>query len=171
MAMQYDVKQAHLNQSGFFVKFRTRVKGLSFFGGGGELVLFDTTTAPVSANVTYERASTLVTVTKTAHGLATGDTVGIHFNTASGVSATDGNYPITRLTANTFTLTDINSGTVANTATAVYVSGANRWLLTYETQASDEFQNAPLIPGEGVLANNGIYAHMVDIDSAQIYYG
>jgi hypothetical protein len=133
--------------------------------------LFDTTVAPVTANVTYERASTLVTVTKNSHGLATGDVVGIHFNSLSNVSATDGNYPITRLTANTFTLTDINSGTIANTATAVYVTGANRWLLTYETHSSDEFQNAPLIPGEGVLANNGIYAHMVDIDSAQIYYG
>ena len=171
MGMQYDVKQGHLNQSGFFVKFRTRVKGVSFYGAGGDLVLFDTTTAPVTSSVTYERAATLVTVTKTAHGLATGDTVGIHFNLAGGVSATDGNYPITRLTANTFTLTDINSGTVANTATAVYVSGANRWLMTYETQATDEFQNAPLIPGEGVLANNGVYAYMVDIDSAQIYYG
>ena len=171
MAMQYDVKQGHLNQSGFFVKFRTRVKGVSFFGGGGDFVLFDTTTAPVTSGVTYERAATLVTVTKNGHGLNTGDVVGIHFNLAGGVGATDGNYPITRLTANTFTLTDINSGTVANTATAVYVSGANRWLMTYETQATDEYQNAPIVPGEGVLAVNGIYAYMVDIDSAQIYYG
>jgi hypothetical protein len=114
---------------------------------------------------------TLVTVTKTAHGLVTGDIVGIHFNSLSNVSATDGNYTITRLTANTFTLTDINSGTIANTATALYVSGVNRWLLTYETHSSDEFQNAPLIPGEGVLAQNGIYAYMNDIDAAQIYYG
>jgi hypothetical protein len=90
---------------------------------------------------------------------------------AGGVSATDGNYSITRLTANTFTLTDINSGTVANTATAIYVSGANRWLMTYETQATDEYQNAPIIPGEGVLAKNGIYAYMDGIDSAQIFYG
>jgi len=171
MGMQYDVKQGHLNQSGFFVLGRNRVKGVSFFGAGGDLVLFDTTTAPVTASVTYERAGTLVTVTKTAHGLNTGDVVGIHFNLASGVGATDGNYPITRLTANTFTLTDINSGTVANTATAIYVSGANRWLMTYETQATDEYQNAPIVPGEGVLAVNGIYAYMDGIDSAQIYYG
>ena len=171
MAMQYDVKQAHLNSSGFFVLGRNRVKGVSFFGGGGDLVLFDTTTAPVTSSVTYERAATLVTVTKTNHGLNTGDVVGIHFNLTGGVGATDGNYPITRLTANTFTLTDINSGTVANTATAVYVSGANRWLMTYQTHATDEFQNAPIIPGEGVLAVNGIYAYMSAIDSAQIYYG
>jgi len=171
MGMQYDVKQGHLNQSGFFVLGRNRVKAVSFFGGSGTLVLFDTTTAPVTASVTYERAGTLVTVTKTAHGLVTGDVVGIHFNSLSNAAATDGNYSITRLTANTFTLTDINSGTIANTATALYVSGVNRWLLTYETHSSDEFQNAPLIPGEGVLAVNGIYAYMSAIDAAQIYYG
>jgi len=53
MAMQYDVKQGHLNQSGFFVLGRNRVKGISFFGSGSDatLVLFDTTTAPVTSSV------------------------------------------------------------------------------------------------------------------------
>ena len=170
MGMQYDVKQGHLNESGFFVLGRNRVKAISYFGGGGTLVLFDTTSAPVTSSVTYARAATTVTVSKTAHGLATGDVVGIHFDSNTGVSATDGNYSITRVDANSFTLTDINSGTITSTA-ALYVSGANRWLLTYETHSTDEFQNSPIIPGEGVLAVNGIYAYMSAIDSAQIYYG
>ena len=171
MGMQYDVKQGHLNQSGFFVLGRNRVKGVSFYGGSGTLVLFDTTVAPVTSSVTYERVGTLVTVTKTAHGLNTGDIVGIHFNTLSNIAATDGNYSITRVDANEFTLTDINTGSIADTATALYVTGANRWLMTYETHSSDEFQNAPIVPGEGVLAVNGIYAYMNAIDAAQIYYG
>jgi len=171
MAMQYDVKQGHLNQSGFFVLGRNRVKGVSFFGGGGDLVLFDTTTAPVTASVTYGRSGTTVTIAKTAHGVKTGTVVGIHFNLGSGGAATDGNYVITVTTADAFTITDINTGNITGSPTAVYVSGANRWLLTYETQATDEYQNAPIIPGEGVLAVNGIYAYMSDIDSAQIYYG
>ena len=170
MTMQYDVKQGHLNKSGFFVLARNRVKGVSFYGGGGTLVLFDTTVAPVTSSVTYARVGTTVTVTKTAHGLSTGNVVGIHFNSNSGNSATDGNYTITRTGADTFTLNDINTGNITSTA-ALYVSGANRWLLTYETHASDEFQNAPLIPGEGVLALNGIYAYMSGIDGAQVYYG
>jgi hypothetical protein len=168
--MQYDVKQGHLNQSGFFVLGRNRVKGVSFYGGSGTLVLFDTTTAPVTSSVTYARVGTTVTVTKTAHGLSTGNVVGIHFNSNSGNSATDGNYTITRTGADTFTLIDINTGDITSTA-ALYVSGANRWLMTYETHSSDEFQNAPVIPGEGVLAVNGIYAYMSAIDAAQIYYG
>jgi hypothetical protein len=171
MGMQYDVKQGHLNQSGFFVLGRNRVKGVSFFGGGGDLVLFDTTTAPVTASVTYGRSGTTVTIAKTAHGLTTGTVVGIHFNAGSGGSATDGNYAITVTTADAFTITDINTGTITGSPTAVYVSGTNRWLLTYETQATDEYQNSPIIPGEGVLAVNGIYAYMSNIDSAQIYYG
>jgi hypothetical protein len=169
--MQYDVKQGHLNQSGFFVLGRNRVKGVSFYGGGGTLSLFDTTTAPVTSSVTYGRSGTTVTVTKVAHGLTTGTVVGIHFNTGSGGAATDGNYAITVTTADAFTITDINTGNITGTPAAVYVSGANRWLLTYETHATDEFQNAPLIPGEGVLAVNGIYAYMSAIDGAQVYYG
>jgi hypothetical protein len=171
MTMQYDVKQGHLNQSGFFVLARNRVKGVSFYGGGGTLVLFDTTVAPVTSSVTYGRSGTTVTVTKTAHGLSTGAVVGIHFVGGSGGAATDGNYTITRTGADTFTLTDINTGTITGSPAALYVSGASRWLMTYETHATDEFQNAPLIPGEGVLALNGIYAYMSGIDGAQVYYG
>ena len=173
MTMQYDVKQGHLNQSGFFVLGRNRIKGVSWYGLGsdGALVLFDTTVAPVSVGVTYGRTGNLVTVTKTAHGLNTGDIVGIHFNTASNVAATDGNYSITRTGADTFTLNDINSGTVATSATAVYVTGVNRWLMTYENDATDTFSNAPVIPGEGVLAVNGVYAYMNNLGASQIYYG
>jgi len=170
MAMQYDVKQGHLNESGFFVLGRNRIKAISYFGGGGTLVLFDTTSAPVTSSVTYARTGTIVTVSKTSHGLATGDVVGIHFDSNNGVSATDGNYTITVTGANSFTLNDINTGSISSTA-ALYVSGVNRWLLTYETHSTDEFQNSPIIPGEGVLVVNGIYAYMSAIDSAQIYYG
>jgi hypothetical protein len=172
MTMQFDVKQGHLNQSGFFVLGRNRVKGISFFGTGtdGTLVLFDTTSAPVTSSVTYARSGTTVTVTKVAHGLVTGDIVGIHFDSNTSISATDGNYSITRTSADAFTLVDINTGTITSTA-ASYVSGGGRWLMTYEIDGTDTFSNAPIIPGEGVLAVNGIYALMTNIDSAQIYYG
>ena len=173
MGMQYDVKQGHLNQSGFFVLGRNRVKGISWYGAGsdGTLVLFDTTSAPVTSSVTYGRSGTTITVTKTSHGLSTGNVIGIHFAEASNVSATDGNYAITVTDANTFTITDINTGTVATSTAAAYVSGGGRWLLTYENDSTDTFSNAPLIPGEGVVAVNGIYAYMTNIGAAQIYYG
>ena len=168
--MQYDVKQAHLNSSGYFVKFATRVKGVSFAGSAsaGTLVLFDTATTPVSASVTYAQAANTVTVTKTAHGLITGDVIGIHFLSNAGVSATDGTYAITKTGADTFTVTDINSRTITSTA-AVYAVG--KWLMTYEITAGDVYTNVPFLPGEGVRANTGVYGYMVNLDSAQIIYG
>jgi hypothetical protein len=110
-------------------------------------------------------------VTKNSHGLSTGDIVGIHFSEASGVSATDGNYSITKINANSFSLTDINTGTVASGTAAAYVTGNNRWLLTYEISATDIFNNAPEVPDQGVLATNGVYAYMINTAAVNIYYG
>ena len=168
MGMQTDVKSGHLNNSGFVVLGRNRLKAVSMVGTAtaGTLDIFDTTTAPVSA--TYERASTLVTVTKNAHGLVTGDVIGIAFASAGGSSATNGNYVITRLGANTFTVTDINSGTIAGGTVAAY---APLWLASYDIGAGDLFGNFALIPGEGILVRNGIYLSMSNITSANIYYG
>ena len=171
--MATNVKQAHINASGFLVMGRNRIRGLSFVGTAtaGELVMFDTTSAPVTSSVTYGRSGTTVTVAKTAHGLVTGDVVGIHFADGTGGTATDGNYSITRIDANSFSLTDINTGTITGSPAAIYVSGNNRWLLTYEVSATDIFNNAPDIPDQGVLAVNAIYAYMSNLSAVNIYYG
>ena len=171
--MATNVKQAHINASGFLVMGRNRIRGLSFVGTAtaGELVMFDTTSAPVTSSVTYGRSGTTVTVSKTAHGLITGDVVGIHFADGTGGTATDGNYSITRIDANSFSLTDINTGTITGSPAAIYVSGNNRWLLTYEVSATDIFNNAPDVPDQGVLAVNAIYAYMINIAAVNIYYG
>lgn len=170
MSMQYDVKQAHLNSSGYLVTYPVRVKGLSYTGTAtaGYVVLFDTSSTPVSSSVTYARSGTTVTVSKTAHGLTTGTVIGIHFLSNSGVAATDGTYSITRVDANSFTLTDINTGTITSTA-AVYAVG--KWLMTFEPTATDIFANVPFIPGEGVRVETGVYAEMSNVDSVQIFYG
>ena len=171
--MATNVKQAHINASGFLVMGRNRIRGLSFVGTAtaGELVMFDTTSAPVTSSVTYGRSGTTVTVAKTAHGLVTGDVVGIHFADGTGGTATDGNYSITRIDANSFSLTDINTGSISGSPAAAYVSGNNRWLLTYEVSATDIFNNAPDVPDQGVLAVNAIYAYMINMSAVNIYYG
>lgn len=170
MTMQYDVNQAHIDQSGYLVKFATRVKGISFVGtaSAGYAVLFDTLSTPVSASVTYGRSGTTVTVTKVAHGLNTGDKIGIHFENGTGGAATDGNYTVTKLTADTFTITDINTGTITGSPVAVY---STKWLMTYQSAAGDTYNNVPLIPGEGVRVENGVYAYISNVDSVQIFYG
>ena len=166
---QTNVKQAHLNGSGFMVLGRNRVKGISFTGSAttGFIALFDTTTAPVTT-ATYGRSGATVTVTQTAHGLVTGQTIGIDFAAGTGGTATNGNYVVTVLTSSTFTVTDINSGTITATPAMVY---ASRWLLSYDVIATDVFNNAPIIPEDGVLAYDGIYAYMSNVVAANVYYG
>ena len=78
MTMQTDVKQSRLTQTGWIVQGPSRLKGTSLRSNGsavGRVFLFDTDTTPVTA--TYGQSTTTVTITKTAHGLNTGDTVSI----------------------------------------------------------------------------------------------
>ena len=170
MTMQYDVKQAHLNQSGIMVPFGTRIKAVSFTGSAtaGSLTLFDTLTAPVTT-ATYARVGTLVTVTQASHGLTNGQVIGIDFSVGTGGAATNGNYAVTVLTSGSFTVTDINSGSITAGATMIYSTG--KWLATYDVTASDSYNNAPFIPGEGVKALTGVYAYMVNLAAINIYYG
>ena len=167
--MQTDVKQAHINASGFMVLGRTRVRAISFTGSAtaGYVTLFDTETAPVTT-ATYGRSGNTVTVTQSAHGLATGQTIGIDFAAGTGGTATNGNYVVTVTNSSTFTVTDINSGTITASPAMVYTS---RWLMTYDAVAGDYFNNAPIIPEDGVLAVNGIYAQISNLAGVNIYYG
>ena len=171
--MQTDVLAGHLDVSGFIVPTgRNRVKQITFQGSGGGagvVELFDTTVAPTTA--TYGRSSALVTVTKSAHGLATGDRVGIGFSAAAGASATDGNYVITVVDSSTFTFTDPNSGTVTPGTACRYVNSGARWLVSFGTSTSVTTPVAVLIPGEGMLAALGIYANLSNASYVTVFYG
>ena len=166
---QYDVKQAHINGTGFLVLGRSRVKAISFTGtaSAGYVSLFDTSTAPVTS-ATYGRSGTTVTVSSTGHGLSTGDAIGVDFGAGSGGTATNGNYTVTVTSANAFTITDINSGSISAGAAMVY---AARWLMTFDISAGDTYNNVSLIPGDGVVAFNGIYAQTSNITATNIFYG
>jgi len=168
MTMQYDVKGSHFSGSGLAVSGRVRLKNLVYLGTGtaGSIDLFDTTTAPVSA--TYARSGYTVTVTKTAHGLTTGQSIGITYAAASGVAAVAGTYVITVATADTFTITDLNTGTIAGGTVCVYSTG--RFLTSYNTgTAVQPFQ--AIFSGEGILAENGIYFVVTNISFQTIQYG
>jgi WD40 repeat protein len=172
MGMQTDVKSSHTNQSGFLVLGRNRLKGFLAISGtsAGTVNVWDTITAPVA--VTYGRAGTLITVTLASHGLSTGDVVGLTFAPASGTSATNGNYVVTVLTSSTYTVTDINTGTiVAGTAG----TQGTRWLTSFDTAAvltSGSPQTVYcIVPGEGMLVQSGLYAQMSNQDSFTVFYG
>ena len=162
-----DVKSGHLNASGFIYKQRTRLKGLIAVGSGtaGTVNVWDTTVAPVS--VTYGRSGTTITVTDTAHGLQTGQSVGLTFAAGTGGTATNGNYIITVVDADTYTVVDINSGSI--TAGAAGTRGV-RWLTSTDS-ANNSAVTTLLIPSEGVLAQNGIYLQLSNQTGVTVFYG
>ena len=168
MTMQYDVKGSHFSGSGLAVSGRVRLKNLIYLGTGtaGSIDIFDTTTAPISA--TYARSGYIVTVTKTAHGLTTGQVIGITYSPASSVAAVAGNYVITVLTADTFSVTDLNTGTITGGTACIYSTG--KFLTSYNTgTAVQPFQ--AIFSGEGILAENGVYIVVTNISFQTIQYG
>jgi hypothetical protein len=167
MGFQFDVLSAHINASGQLVNGRSRLKALIQIGTAtaGTVNIWDTTTAPVS--MTYGRSGTTVTVTKVAHGLVTGDVIGLTFAAGTGGTATNGNYTITRTGADTYTITDINSGSI--TAGASGTQGT-RWLMSLDTNNTSDVVPL-LIPGDGIVARNGIYAQLSNQTGLTIFYG
>ena len=173
--MQTDVISGHLNNSGIIANSvgRTRIRGMLYTGTAtaGGFTVWDTTSAPVSA--TYGRSTTLVTVSKTAHGLTTGQAIGIDFAVASGSSATDGNYIITVVDADSFTITDSNSGTIATSTNCSYaVATTNNptvWVTSIDTAAAQPMYVK--IPGEGIIIHQGIYLTLTNMTGVTVYYG
>lgn len=172
-----DIRSAHLQTSGYVFKGRARVRALDVVGlsgADGTLEIWDTDEAPVDTG-TYNRSGTTVTVTDTDHGLRTGDRVGISFETGTGGCGTNGNYPITVVDSDTFTLTDINSGTVTGDADCRYLGGkagsqTPQWKATWRTSAGDIYFNGFNIPVEGLLCNIGVYIYVDELSSVNIYF-
>jgi VCBS repeat-containing protein len=165
--MQTDVLSAHINVSGQLLTARNRLKGLAITGGGslGYTYLWDATSAPVAA--TYARSSGgVITVTLNAHGLATGDQVGLVFAAGTGGQGTTGNYTVTRTGANTYTVQDINAGAI--TAGAAALQGT-KWITSIDIGANETVV-MPL-PGQGILCTNGIYATVTNLTGLTVFYG
>ena len=170
MTMQYDVKTSKVQGSGFLVVGRVRLKQGTVLGNGtaGYIDFFDTNTAPTAA--TYGRSGTTVTVTSTGHGLVTGNKVGIAYVAASNVAPVSGNYTVTVVDANTFTVTDLNSGSIATNTVCNYVTNGGKWAMGINTGTNlQPFQL--LVPSEGILCEQGVYVNSSNITSTQITYG
>jgi hypothetical protein len=177
MAMQYDVTSAHINGDGFAIVGRTRLKGFIVSGqaSAGTVDFFDTLTTPVTA--TYGSVGTLITVTSSAHGLVTGDYVGIAFQAAGGVSGTDGNYRVTYVDANTFTVTSLNTVSVATNTACTYAAGSDAhrspWVTAVDTSAVTAGGQTMFVtlPGEGILIHYGLYLDTFNINSVTVFFG
>jgi hypothetical protein len=66
----------------------------------------------VPATGTYGRTGTLVTIGMTGHDMTTGQIANLTFSAGTGGTATSGNYTVTVIDANNYTITDSVSGTI-----------------------------------------------------------
>jgi len=158
MGMQYDVKSKHLSASGVAYGSRTRLKGaiLSANAAAAARNVLFMDNAPQAG--TYSIASTTMTVT-VANSLAAGDVVWLVFTSGSGVT---GKYTVLTASAASFTVTTAASGTGNVT---VYLT------VLLEADTYNPTAYSILIPGEGILAETGIYVGLPANLSATVFYG
>ena len=162
MGMQYDVKSQYAITSGLVIPFRTRVKAF-FFGAAttnpGTVGMYDN----FSIAGTYARATTVATITAVNHGLNVADWAFIDWS--GGTNPADDFYQVATVTdANTFTVAVANAGDASGVAT-VY---NDVLMITTVSTGNDVFN---IIPGEGVLAENGVRIFLENSVPATVYYG
>ena len=160
MAMQYDVKSVHVSASGVAVGYRTRLKGVLMSPSGAttvNTVFCDN----ISVSGTYDvPGSTVCTVTIANHGLSNGDRVYLNFTSGT---AADGPYKVANVATNTFTVT-VTSATTSGNVTMYAVVLA-------EFDSSNATSFYALIPGEGILAEAGIYVGLPASVTTTVFYG
>jgi hypothetical protein len=161
MAMQYDVKSYHNTVSGVAVGYRTRLKGVLI--SPSTAVTFNTAFCNnVSQSGTYNiPASTTCTVTITNHGLTTGDRVFLNFTTGGGP---DEAYTVTVTTPNAFTVTTASLTESGNVTMYAEI------LAEFDCSNGTSFYT--LIPGEGILATDGIFVGIPNVAiTTTLFYG
>ena len=152
MGMQYDVKSVHNTVSGLAVGYRTRLKGVLI--SPSTAVTFNTTFCNnVSQSGTYNiPGSTTCTVTIANHGLTTGNRVYLDFTTGT---AQDQTYVVTVTSPSAFTVTTASLTTSGNVT--IYPE------ILAEFDCSNGTAFYTLIPGEGILAQDGIYVGIPNV--------
>jgi hypothetical protein len=156
--MQTDVKSIHAGVSGLMVTGRTRLKGAVMFpftGATAYSIFVDN----ISVTGTYARATTTATITATAHGLKAGDWVYLDWD------LTDNPYQVqTVANANTFTVTVADSG-AASGSVVVWND------VLFQADASSATAYTVVIPGEGIIAHNGIRVYLPADVHTTVFYG
>lgn len=156
--MQYDVKSKHMSASGVAVSYRTRLKSVIVSANAAAAARNTIFADNVPQLGTYSITSTTMTVT-VANTLVAGDRVWLDFTSGTGV---DDAYTVLTAGASSFTVTTAASGTGNVT---MYSS------ILMEADSYNATAYSVLIPGEGILADNGIYVGLVTSVTATVFYG
>ena len=163
MAMQYDVLSYHNTVSGVAVSYRTRLKGIIVSPSTSSTYHVGVFNNTYTTGTYAQSASTTITVTLTAHGLNTGDSVYLNCTTGTGDSNV---YSITKTGDNTFTVVSPTSETTSGNVN-VY-----KEVLT-EIDCSTGTSFYTLIPGEGIVGQDGLFVGLPSVNTvtSTIFYG
>ena len=160
--MQYDVKSAHAATSGVMIPFRTRLKGI-VWEPMAQVTEHSTIVNNSSIAATYSRSTTVCTITTPQpHGLFVG--AGVELDFAAG-GPTDDYYTVASVpTSTTFTVTVADSGDASGSVT-VWDS------VLFHFDMVTEIAIQILIPGEGILAPDGIRVFLGTDMHLSVFYG
>ena len=161
MGMQYDVKSVHMSASGVAVGYRTRLKGVLMSPSESQ-TLNTAFCNNISVSGTYNvPGSTVCTVTIANHGLSNGDRVYLNFTSGS---SSDNTFTVSNVATSTFTVT------VASATTSGNVTMYAAILAELDCSSATAFYT--MIPGEGILAEEGIYVGLPSATvTTTLFYG
>ena len=159
MSFQYDVKSSHKTTSGAVIASgRIRLKGgivCPSVTSTAHMVFAENT--PTLA--TYSQTTTVITVTM-ANSFTAGDRVWLDFTSGNAVDAV---YAVATANSSTFTVTAGSASTSGN------VSVYSSILLEVDTTNATTFSFT--CPGDGILAESGLYVGIPASVTASAFYG
>jgi len=161
--MQTDVKSYHNTFTGVAVGYRTRLKGIVVSPSSSSTLNVSVCDNNLKTGTYNIPGTTVCTVTLANHGLVAGSSR-VVLNFTSGTAVPDTYLVQTTPTPDTFTVTTAVLTTSGN------VSVYSDILIEIDVATATAFYT--LIPGEGVLATNGIYVFLPSTTvTTTIFYG
>jgi hypothetical protein len=162
MGMQYDVKSFYASSSSLAYNGRNRLKGIVISPSTSTTFNSCVVDTAGALSGTYDiPGSTTCTVTIANHGLSNGDIVGLNFTSGTGV---DDSYTVANVTTNTFTVT---TGTLTTSGNVTMYPNV---LVELDCSTGTSFYT--LIPGEGILAQEGLFCLLPSTTiTMTIFYG
>jgi hypothetical protein len=160
--MQYDVKSFHALSSSLAYGARSRLKGVVISPVTSTTFNSCVVDTQGALSGTYDiPGSTTCTVTIANHGLSNGDLVGLNFTSGTAV---DDSYEVSNVTTDTFTVTTASLTTSGN------VTLYPKILVELDSSSGTAFYT--LIPGEGILAEGGLFCLLPSTNvTMTIFYG
>jgi len=163
MGMQTDVKSFHVSTgTPASVSGRVRLKGavVSNTSSGTPANILFANNVIISGTYNIPGSTTCTVTVAGGHGLVTGDRVWLNFTTGT---ATDNTYQVTVTANTTFTVTTASlttSGDVSIYAEALM-----------EVDITNSVPVCVTIPGDGILATDGIFVGTPTNIAATVFYG